>query len=288
MKKLYTLILVTLFSNIIYAQSGEKIKGNKILEVKTIEIEPYKILEIGENFDVVLVKQEVPRVRVETDSNLQEFVKIDVTAEKLRIQTSETISRFKKMYLEIGYTKELAQIIASGKVAIRGNTALNTERTELDISESANVNLNFESSIVEIKGSGKSKITTSVLAESVALHLSKNVSMLASINTESLNANLSESCKLTVSGSTPNANFFLQDNSYLSAAKLNLGIANFSTKGTSDAYIKVNDKLSLNAAESSETYLMGNPLIEITAFNDLSKLQKIKKAPSNGFSRLLK
>ena len=287
MKKHYTLILALLFSFVLSAQSTEKIKGNKILEVKNTEITPYRILEIGENFDVVMVLQETPRVRIETDSNLHQYIKVDVSAEKLSILTSETISKFKKLYIEIGYNQNLAQIIAKGKVSIRGNTALNTERTELIASESSNVDLNFQSSRVEVKGSGKAKITSNINAESTAIHVSNNASITSDVNTESLNVNLSENSKLTISGSTPKANFFLQDDSYLAAAALNSGITAVTTKGTSEVYINATDKLNLNASENSETFVLGNPLIEISGFNDLAKLQKIKKAPTNGLARLL-
>lgn len=288
MKKYYTLILALFYAFVLSAQSNEKIKGNKILEVKITEITPYRILEIGENFEVILVKQETPRVRIETDSNLHQYINIDVSAEKLSILTSESISRFKKLYVEIGYNENLAQIIAKGKVSIRGNTALNTDRTELIASESAVIDLNFKSTRVELKGSGKAKITSNIDAESTAIQAINNVKISTNTNTESLNVNLSDNSELTINGTTSKANFFLQDDTYLAASELNTGIASVTTKGTSKAYIKATDKLSLNASENSETYVLSNPLIEITAFNDLSKLQKVKKAPNNSFARLLK
>lgn len=288
MKKNYTLILALLFSFVISAQGFEKIKGNRILEVQSTEISPYRILEIGENFEVVLVQQDSPKVRIETDSNLHEYIKIDVSAEKLSILTSETVSKFKKLYVEIGYNQNLSQIIAKGKVSIRGNTALQTERTELIASESANINLNFQSSRVEIKASDKAKITTNIKSESTAINAINNATIHCETNTESLNINLSEGSDLHINGTSSKVNFFLQDNSYLSAAELTSGIAMVTIKGTSEAYIKATDKLSLNASENSETYVLSNPLIEIIAFNDLAKLQKIKKAPGNGFSKLLR
>lgn len=288
MKNLYTLILALLFSFILSAQKNEKIRGNKILEVIDTDITPYRILEIGESFEVLMVFQETPRIRIETDSNLHEYIKVDVSAEKLSILTSETISRFKKLYVEVGYNQNLSQIIVKGKVTIRGNTALKTDRTELIVSESASANLNFESSRVEIKGSGKAKVTTDINAESVAIHCINNADITSITNTESLNVNLSESTKLTISGSASKANFFLQDNSYLNAAALISGLAAVTTKGTSKTYINATDKLNVNASGDTETYLLGNPLIEISGFNDLAKFQKIKKVPSNGLARLLK
>ena len=288
MKKNYTLILALLFSFVISAQGFEKIKGNRIVEVQSTEISPYRILEIGENFEVVLVQQNSPKVRIETDSNLHEYIKIDVSAEKLSILTSETVSKFKKLYVEIGYNKNLSQIIAKGKVTIRGNTALQTERTELIASESANINLNFQSSRVEIKASHKAKITTNIKSESTAINAINNATIHCETNTESLNVNLSEGSDLYINGTSAKANFFLQDDSYLSAAELTSGIAMVAIKGTSEAYVKATDKLSLNASENSETYVLSNPLIEVIAFNDLAKLQKIKKAPGNSFSKLLR
>ena len=287
MKKYYT-IIAFLFSFIISGQSFEKIKGNRILEVTNIEIQPYRILEIGENFDVVLVEQEIPEVRIETDSNLQKYINVDVSAEKLSILTSETFSRFKKLYVEIGYNKNLSKIIAKGKLTMRGNVALVTERTELVVSESANVNLNFKSTRVEIKGSGKSKITSNIVADSATIHASNNTSINCEASTESLNTNISEDGYLSITGTSAKSTFFLQDESYLSAAELSSAIAVVSTKGNSKAYVKATDKLSLNASENSETYVLSNPLIEVTAFNDLAKLQKVKKEPGNSFSRLLK
>ena len=174
------------------AQNSSKVKGNKILKANTTNVDPFRLIEVGENFDVVLFEQGTPKVRVETDSNLHEFIVIDVSAEKLTIKTTKAISKFKKMSVEIGYNGDLSQIIAKDKVSMRGNTELNTERTELIVSDNAEVDLNFRSTRVEIKGSGKAKIKGNIEAESLALIGNDSAKMQISTNTEAVNANLAE------------------------------------------------------------------------------------------------
>ena len=286
MKKNYFISIVLFFSLInIYSQSVDKIKGNKIVETKIINIENFKLLEVGEEFDVILFEQATPKVLIEADSNLHDFIVIDVDAEKLTVRTSKTITKSKKLSLEIGYTGDLSQIIVNGKVTMRGNSTLVTERTELIVNDNAQVNLNFKSSRVEIKGSDKSKINSTIEAESVAITGNNSSDLFINMNTESLNISLAEDSELKISGITAKANLFLQDNSHFSGGELDTGIGVLSTKNKSKSYIKVTDKLSLTASETSETYLIGNPIIEITAFNDFPKLEKVKKVPSNWFTK---
>ena len=287
MKKQYLIIFALLFSIIATAQKGDKLKGNKILETKTTEIPSYKILEIGEEFEVVLVEQKKPRVVVETDSNFHEYINIDVKSEKLKIQTTANISRNKKLYLEIGCNDSIALIVVNDKAKLSSSSTIRTERTKVIANNSAKVAVDFISDRIELVANGKGKISSTINAESIEINGAHDSNITTDVVTESLNIILNDDAEVNIAGTSSKTISFLQGKSDLNAANLSSAIFNLDSKDSSKSTIKVTDKLTINNAGSPETKILGNPLFEISGFNDESKLIKLKKAPSNAFKKLL-
>lgn len=281
LKRSYIVICLLLFCySFSFSQVG-KVKGNKVLETVVTEISDYRILEVGQNFEVLLVEQDIPRVRIETDKNLHKYIKVNVKAEKLEIKSITQLARFKKLYVEVGYNDKLSQIIAKGKVSIRGNTSIINERIELLTEDNAEVELHFDSDRIDLKSNGKSKITSSIIADKISITTNGDSKLESEIRTDTINIQTNEKSNLTLVGSTQKCNMFVNNDSELYSSEFITTNTNININGKSKAFINITDKLTINAVENTETYILGNPIINLESFSDEAKLIKLSKIPSS-------
>lgn len=281
LKRSYVVIYLLLFCySFVFSQVG-KVKGNKVLETTVTEISDYRILEIGQNFEVLLVEQETPRVRIETDENLHKYIKVDVKAEKLEIKSITQLARFKKLYVEVGYNEKLSQIIAKGKVVIRGNTSIINDRIDLLTDDNAEVELHFDSDRVDVKSNGKSKIKSTINADKISITMNNDSKLDTEIRGDTINIQTNEKSSLTLIGASQKCNMFINNNSELYSSEFITTNTHVNINGKSKAFINITDKLTINAVENTETYILGNPIINLESFSDEAKLIKLSKIPSS-------
>lgn len=281
LKRSYVVIYLLLFCySFGFSQVG-KVKGNKVLETTVTEISDYRILEIGQNFEVLLVEQETPRVRIETDENLHKYIKVDVKAEKLEIKSITQLARFKKLYVEVGYNEKLSQIIAKGKVVIRGNTSIINDRIDLLTDDNAEVELHFDSDRVDVKSNGKSKIKSTINADKISITMNNDSKLDTEIRGDTINIQTNEKSSLTLIGASQKCNMFINNNSELYSSEFITTNTHVNINGKSKAFINITDKLTINAVENTETYILGNPIINLESFSDEAKLIKLSKIPSS-------
>ncbi len=285
LKKIIVFIFLLLLSTISNAQSPAKVKGNKILETKSIEISDFRIIEIGDKFDVILVPKTSPSIYIETDSNLLEFIDIKVDAEKLTIKSTRNFTRFKKLAIEIGYTPNLSKIISKGRTNILSESDMILERLAIEAYENANLNINIKASRVDILGKDDSRISCIISAPTIGIHSNNSSKISANIVSENLNIAQNQQSKIEIQGTTTKNTLFLLDASNYYGIDLITTNTSLSIEGKSYAYLNVTDKLELKATGESGVSLLSNPKIDLQKFQDEAILKKIKKAPST-FKRL--
>lgn len=99
-----TLLFVLTFTTI---QAQEKIKGSRNVTVEQTEIEPFTAMEIGEEFEVVIVKGPTAMIEIEADDNLHEVIDVDVIGNVLYLQTIKEIRRSKRLRVRVTFTDAL-------------------------------------------------------------------------------------------------------------------------------------------------------------------------------------
>ena len=288
LKKIVLLFTCLLLPTLFFAQAETvKVKGNKILEVKTTEISEFRILEISGEFEVTLIEKPETSVKVETDSNLHQYIDISVDAEKLTITPTRHFTRTKKLELEIGYTPVFSKILISEKVSVTGSGNINVERLAIETSDNASINITGKMQRADILTKGKSKVKATLLAEAIGIHSNDASEIEITATTESLNVSQNQKSELILNGKTDKSTLFLLDSSYFYGAGFESAITTLSIEGTSDAYINVTDKLQLKASGKSEVSVLSNPLIELQTFADDTTLKKLSKPPGR-INRFLK
>ncbi|WP_010182184.1 GIN domain-containing protein [Aquimarina agarilytica] len=285
MKKLILFTFLILISNLSNAQSVTKIKGNKIPDTKSLDISDFRILEIGEKFEVILVPKSNPSVYIEADSNLLEFIDVKVDAEKLTVKSTRTITRFKKLSIEIGYTPSLSKIITTGRTTIASEGTIEVERLAIEAYESSNLTISTKADRVDILGKNNARIVCEISASSIGIHNNDSSKISANIVSENLNIAQNQQSKIEIQGTSTKNTLFLLDSCNFYGSDLITTNTSLSIEGASYAYLNVTDKLELKVSGKSEVSLLSNPIIDLLKFQDEAVLKKIKKAPST-FKRL--
>lgn len=164
-------LLLILSISIGHAQSSRKneiVIGNSDVTTQTITTSGYDdILSTG-IIDVELVNGAEGQINVTTDSNLQEFVEIEVKDNVLTIKTKDRTNLATKKGVKVTVPVEsISKIQLTGSGNLRSAAAIKANEFKLNVTGSGNADLAIEASEVEarIAGSGNVKLsgTTSQL-----------------------------------------------------------------------------------------------------------------------------
>lgn len=275
MKKNTILILFLLVSAFALAQKSEKVKGSKIVTIEEKEIGNFTSIEVGDEIEVHLEKGEKCGLKIEADDNLHEAIAFDLTADKLRIYTSRTITSYKKLIVRIIYTDELKTITIKDDVVFNAIQEIELDDITLKSFDNTKLYLNANSKKFTLLADNNSKIELNLKSENATVQLSKNASLKALITSADLKCDLYQKSKATIEGDiTNNGILRLDNNTVLTADKLVVKNAQLIAEGYSDCSINVNGNLSLDASGNSEIQLYGEQKIEMKKFADNAILKK--------------
>ncbi len=264
---------------VIGQEKKEKIKGSKIPELKTQFVEEFTSLEVGDLFEVELVLKSTPTVSIDADSNFHQYIIVKVTDGKLEINATKQFSRYKRLFVEIGVNSKLANIFVKGKAELISKDKLLSEKINVESFENSKVTLNFDSKNATFFAKNKSEIEASGNAEVLSLNITDTADMKINAETKNLSVLQNTKSKLVLSGKAANSIFQITGSSFLNSAELVSGITTFSASESADSYINVVDKLTLDITDKTNTYILGNPLIEIQSFKETASIHKTNKAP---------
>ena len=137
--KFKLILFILLIGTFSFAQKKEKIKGNKFVKVKQHQIADFSGLTLNEDFEVFLLKGELPQIEIETDENLHEVILFAVSDKGiLNLRSSHNITSKKKLNIRITVTKNFNSIILSDKAIL--NSLIDLELDKINISVFPNPN----------------------------------------------------------------------------------------------------------------------------------------------------
>jgi hypothetical protein len=271
---LTTIIIIFLSFSIGIAQNAEKIKGNRIVNIQTTDIDSYHTIALDEDFDIEIVYARTPFVEVEADENLHEFINFKVIDSVLTFNKTIKIASKKKLHIKVGYDDALKHIETSGDSKLVSTTTLDVENGSLIARESSKVGLTVKSEKFTIDTDDKSKIKLNLTSKNCVLNMSGNSKLDALINTTDFTAILYQRAQSDIEGSCNTSKIDLDNNSKFNGKNFTTAICNVTCNISSDAYLEVQDTITIAATGTSSVYLYGNPKIIINKLTDTSKLQK--------------
>lgn len=274
MKKTALLFTLFLFSYSVIGQDKEKIKGSKIVTVEAVEIGDFDSIEVGDNIEVSLEKGEKTEIKMEADDNLHGIIAIDLSDKTLRLYTSKTVVKFKKLMLRVTYTQDLKLVISKNEALVNAVQEILLEDVTFKSFNNARLNLNVNSKNFVLQSDDKSITELNLKTESASIELSKNASLKALIASVDLKCDLYQKAKANLEGDVNNAIIRLDNNSDFIGSKLVLKNAELVAEGYSNCSINSNDAISIDASGNSEIQIYGVQKIEMKRFVDSAILIK--------------
>ncbi len=274
MKKTALLFTLFLFSYSVIGQDKEKIKGSKIVTVESVEIGDFDSIEVGDNIEVSLEKGEKTEIKIEADDNLHSIIAIDLSDKTLRLYTSKTVVKFKKLMLRVTYTQDLKLVISKNEALVNAVQEIQLEDITFKSFNNAKLNLNVNSKNFVLQSDDKSKTELNLKTESASIELSKTASLKALIASVDLKCDLYQKAKANLEGDVNNAIIRLDNNSDFIGSKLVLKNAELVAEGYSNCSINSNDAISIDASGNSEIQIYGVQKIEMKRFVDSAILVK--------------
>ena len=275
MKKSVVLILIMFLTiSLCKAQSTEKVKGNRIVSIQTTDIASYHTIALDEDFDIEIIYSKTPYVEIETDENLHEFIEFQVIDSVLTFNKTMRITSKKKLNIKVAYDDALRHIETSGDSEILSLATLDLENGSLKARESSKVGLTVTSDYFNIDTDDKSKVKLNLTTENCIVTLSGSSKLDALINTTNFEASLYQRAQSEIEGSCNTSKIDLDNNSNFDGKNFTTVTCNVICNISSDAYLEVQDTITIEATGTSSIYLYGNPKIIIDKLTDTTKLQK--------------
>ncbi|OCB76472.1 GIN domain-containing protein [Flavobacterium crassostreae] len=276
MKKITTLLLLTLFTSIAVAQKKEKIKGSKKVTTEQKDISSFSVLEISDNIEVHLEKGENAALEIEADDNLHDLFVIESNEKALRVSTNKEASRYKKMVVKITYTNKLRSILAKNDTEINAIQEIIVDSLKVTSLDNAKVFMNAKVTDFVLETDDKSKVELNLKASKARLVLSKDSALKALIATTDLTCDLYQKAEAKIEGDATNATLRLDHNAQLVAEKLVVKNIALTTESYSTGSVHATKSIVIQASDKSEIALYGNAKIDLGKFTDEVKLFKKK------------
>jgi hypothetical protein len=135
------------------------IKGNGNLTTQVNDVGTFDAIKASGMFKVFLVKGDTPGVRVETDENLQQHVKIDVRNGTLRVgMTQGQTYSPTRMEVYITTPGNLKELDLSGATSISADHVLSAENLDIEVSGAGDIDLELNVGRLSTKVSGAGSI----------------------------------------------------------------------------------------------------------------------------------
>jgi len=272
----FKLVLLTLLiGTFSFAQKKEKIKGNKFVKVKQHQITDFSGLTINEDFEVFLLKGEVPQIEIETDENLHEVILFAVSDKGiLNLSSSHNITSKKKLNIRITVTKNFNSIILSDKAIVNSLIDLELDKINITAKGNTKVYITAKTNEFDLTAEKHSKIELNLNTKKSTIKISESSNIKALINASELNIDLYQKANAKIEGDINQLKLRADNAANFEGKKLTTNNAIVIAEGSADCYLDVKDSLTIDASGSSKIYMYNSPKINLNKFEDSATIYK--------------
>ena len=219
---LVAVVMMSQTANAQWWNGNSKVKGNGEVVTKTRSIGSYDGVSLTGSFDVELVKGKEGTIKIEAESNLQEYITTEVKNGKLEISTERNVNLQTTRSVKITVPVEsIEEVSVTGSGDIYGASTLRGEEMRLAVTGSGNLKLDLEVKEIEAKVTGSGDIDLKGKTASLQ-------------------------CTVTGSGD-------------FDARSLQAGRVEARVMGSGDIFVNVTDILDASIAGSGDIKYSGNP-----------------------------
>ncbi len=266
-----TLLFVLTFTTI---QAQEKIKGSRNVTVEQTEIEPFTAMEIGEEFEVVIVKGPTAMIEIEADDNLHEVIDIDVIGNVLYLQTIKEIRRSKRLRVRVTFTDALNEIRVKEKAEVSGLTDLLFNTITIKTSGSSRFYGTIKAETFTLINNDNAKAELNVTAENTVFQLNQKSDVEALVNSPEFKADLLEDAEAKIEGDVKEFTLRADNSTSFTGEKLTSQTCTVIIEGRAKASVKADNAINITAKGRSELSIYDSPDFNIVEFADQASLFK--------------
>ncbi len=275
--KISYLLVALIVTSLSFSQKKEKIKGSKIVTVAVKELNNFENIEVGDNFEVLLVKGTKPSIEIEADDNLHEIINYEVSGNTLKISALKDPTSFKKFTIRINYSNDLQLITVRNEATLKALADIELDKITIKNYNNSKSFLNVKSNYFALILDDKAEAELNVKAESTSLELSKNSELKALIASPELKLDMYQKSTATIEGTATIAKMRLDNNSHLNAPKLVIGTLEVDTDNYAKCEINVSSAITIAAGGKSQIELWGEQKIIVKKFLNNTLLRKKEK-----------
>jgi hypothetical protein len=275
--KISYLLVALIVTSLSFSQKKEKIKGSKIVTIAIKEINNFDNIEVGDNFEVLLVKGTKPSIEIETDDNLHEIINYEVSGNTLKISALKEPTGFKKFTVRINYSNDLELITVRNEATLKALADIELDKITIKNYNSSKSFLNVKSNYFALVLDDKAEAELNVKSESTSLELSKNSNLKALIASPEFKIDMYQKSTALIEGTVTNGKIRLDNNSHFTAPKLIIGSLELDADGYAKCEVNVSNTLTLAASGKSQIELWGEQKIFIKKFLNNTLLHKKEK-----------
>jgi hypothetical protein len=275
--KISYLLVALIVTSLSFSQKKEKIKGSKIVTIAVKEINNFDNIEVGDNFEVLLVKGTKPSIEIETDDNLHEIINYEVSGNTLKISALKEPTGFKKFTVRINYSNDLQLITVRNEATLKALADIELDKITIKNYNTSKSFLNVKSNYFALILDDKAEAELNVKSESTSLELSKNSNLKALIASPEFKIDMYQKSTALIEGTVTNGKIRLDNNSHFTAPKLIIGTLELDTDGYAKCEVNVSNTLTLAASGKSQIELWGEQKIFIKKFLNNTLLHKKEK-----------
>lgn len=258
-----------------FAQKKEKIKGNREVTTVIYELDPFTTLEVKEELEITLLSGTTPQVEVIADENLHDVFSINVVDGTLSISTSKQIRSRKKLEIFITVSEDLDRIHVESDAELKSLTTLNINKAEINVMESAELNLKIKSDSLAINSYGKTEGRYEIDTNELILTAFESSSVKATINATKVTSQI-EFANAKLEGQTDSLFLEVKEKGEFIAPLFKAKEVSVTTTEQAKVVLNATDKIQIDAHDYSEIDLLGSPTsIIMYKFEEEAVLRKI-------------
>ncbi len=166
--------------------------GDGNIEETQTNVGPFDRINIGGNFDVLLIPSDMNSVMIRGDENLMKYINVEVHNESLNINTIHNLKSSEGIDITINYTT-LKGIFSTGTSKITHNNALKTHELTIDLSGTGSIEMEVSADTTDVTMTGAGLVKLS----GQTTHLEATLSGAGGLIAEDL---VSQNCYISLSG----------------------------------------------------------------------------------------
>lgn len=271
--KTLVILLITLCTSTLTAQK-ERLKGNKIVMTELRELGAFHTIKIEDNFEVSIQEGLENSVAIKADSNVQEAILLKVWDSILTITTDKDIRRTKSLHLTISYATILKLIELRNDVKLSTAGLVNTDKLSLHLYDQSEAFMSTESTKFTAYTYGKSSGEFHTKADEVFYQVNENSEIKGIVTADSLKVDLYQKGFSKLEGKVNGALIRVDNSTNFRGEKLSINTVKLIAEGASDCYLLVNDVCTIEAKDTAEVYLLGEPQVNLEIFTGEASLYK--------------